>query len=143
LCVSNAATTTAISTPSLHDALPICIETVTGGASAIYGADAVTGAVNVVMKKRMDGTALSASTGLSEQGDARQSQASVATGFDFLDDRAHLVVGANWVFTDEIPMYDRYTKRWVYQANPENTGPDDGIPDNIIIDFHQFYRSPY
>src|SRR5690606_23138264 len=40
-------------------------------------------------------------------------------------------------------MYDRYTKRYAYQANPDNTGPDDGIPDNIIIDFHQFYRSSY
>ena len=141
--VSGGARTAAVDLNTIPSAMIERIETVTGGASAIYGADAVTGAVNVVMKKRMDGTSLSVSTGLSEQGDARQSQASVATGFNFLDDRMHLVLGANWVFTDDIPMYDRYTKRYAYQANPDNTGPDDGIPDNIIIDFHQFYRSSY
>src|SRR5690606_2242045 len=119
------------------------IETVTGGASAIYGADAVTGAVNIVMKKRMDGTSASFSTGLAEEGDARQTQASLATGFDFLDDRAHLVVGANYVLTAKIPLLDRFTDRQVYQVNPDNTGPDDGIPDNIIINFRQFYRSHY
>src|SRR5690606_15857957 len=84
--VSGGARTAAVDLNTIPSAMIERIETVTGGASAIYGADAVTGAVNVVMKKRMDGTSLSVSTGLSEQGDARQSQASVATGFNFLDD---------------------------------------------------------
>jgi iron complex outermembrane receptor protein len=141
--VSGGARTAAVDLNTIPSAMVERIETVTGGASAIYGADAVTGAVNVVMKKRMDGTSASITTGMSEEGDARQTQASVATGFDFFDDRAHLVFGANYVFTDEIPLLDRYDKRYVYQVNPENTGPNDGIADNIIIDFHQFYRSPY
>lgn len=141
--VSGGARTAAVDLNTIPSAMVERIETVTGGASAIYGADAVTGAVNIVMKKRMDGTSASFSTGLAEEGDARQTQASLATGFDFLDDRAHLVVGANYVFTDEIPLLDRFTDRQVYQVNPDNTGPDDGIPDNIIINFRQFYRSHY
>lgn len=141
--VSGGARTAAVDLNTIPSALIERIETVTGGASAIYGADAVTGAVNVVMKKRMDGTTASITTGQAEQGDARQTQVSVASGFDFLDSRAHLVFGANYVFTDEIPLLDRYKDRYVYQANPDNTGPDDGIPDNVIINFRQFYRSPY
>ena len=141
--VSGGARTAAVDLNTIPSALIERIETVTGGASAIYGADAVTGAVNIVMKKRMEGTSVSFTTGLSEQGDAGQSQASVATGFNFLDDRAHLVFGANYVYTDEIPLLDRFTNRLVYQANPDNTGPNDGIPDNIIINYRQFYRSPY
>lgn len=141
--VSGGARTAAVDLNTIPSALVERIETVTGGASAIYGADAVTGAVNVVMKKRMDGVSASLTTGIAEEGDARQTQASVAAGWDFMDDRAHLVFGANYVFTDEIPLLDRYRQRYVYQVNPENTGPQDGIPDNIIIDFHQFYRSPY
>lgn len=141
--VSGGARTAAVDLNTIPSALIERIETVTGGASAIYGADAVTGAVNIVMKKRMDGTSVSVTTGLSEEGDAGQSQASVATGFNFLDDRAHLVVGANYVITDEIPLLDRFTNREVYHANPDNTGPNDGIPDNIIINYRQFYRSSY
>lgn len=141
--VSGGARTAAVDLNTIPSALIERIETVTGGASAIYGADAVTGAVNIVMKKRMDGTSVSFTTGLSEEGDAGQTQASVATGFNFLDDRAHLVVGANYVITDEIPLLDRFTNREVYHANPDNTGPNDGIPDNIIINYRQFYRSSY
>lgn len=141
--VSGGARTAAVDLNTIPSALVDRIETVTGGASAIYGADAVTGAVNVVMKKRMDGTTASFTTGLAEQGDARQTHVSVASGFNFLDDRAHLVYGVNYVFTDEIPLLDRFTDRQVYQTNPANTGPNDGIPDNIIINFRQFYRSPY
>ncbi|MGY1408883.1 TonB-dependent receptor domain-containing protein [Luteimonas sp. A611] len=141
--VSGGARTAAVDLNTIPSALIERIETVTGGASAIYGADAVTGAVNIVMKKRMDGTSLSLTTGLSEQGDARQTHISAASGLNFLDDRAHLVFGANYVYTDDIPLLDRSSDRMVYAANPDNTGPDDGIPDNIIIDFHQFYRSPY
>lgn len=141
--VSGGARTAAVDLNTIPSALVDRIETVTGGASAIYGADAVTGAVNVVMKKRMDGTTASFTTGMAEQGDARQTHASVASGFDFMDDRAHLVFGANYIFTDDIPLLDRFTNRQVYQANPANTGPADGIPDNIIINYRQFYRSPY
>lgn len=141
--VSGGARTAAVDLNTIPSALVDRIETVTGGAAAIYGADAVTGAVNVVMKKRMEGASVSFSTGLSEEGDARQTQASMATGFDFLDGNAHFVIGASYVFTDEIPILDRFTNRWTYQANPANTGPDDGIPDNYIADFRQFYRSHY
>ena len=129
--VSGGARTAAVDLNTIPSALIERIETVTGGASAIYGADAVTGAVNIVMKKRMEGTSVSFTTGLSEQGDAGQSQASVATGFNFLDDRAHLVFGANYVYTDEIPLLDRFTNRLVYQANPDNTGPNDGVSSPV------------
>src|SRR5690606_12242052 len=67
--VSGGARTAAVDLNTIPSTLVERIETVTGGASAIYGADAVTGAVNVVMKKRMDGTSASFSTGIAEEGD--------------------------------------------------------------------------
>lgn len=138
--VSGGARTAAVDLNTIPSALIDRVETVTGGAAAIYGADAVTGAVNVVMKKRMDGTSASATTGLSEYSDARQTNLSLATGFDF-SDNAHLVVGANYTHTDPVMVIDRYTERRAYHANPDNTDANDGIPDNIIINFNQFYRS--
>ena len=141
--VSGGARTAATDLNTIPSALIDRVETVTGGAAAIYGADAVTGAVNVVMKKRVDGPSVRFTTGMSEEGDGRQTTVSAGTGFDFADGRGHVVVGGNYLFTDSIATKDRYDFRNTYAANPENTGPDDGIADNIIIDFHQFYRSPY
>lgn len=141
--VSGGARTSAVDLNTIPSALIDRVETVTGGAAAIYGADAVTGAVNVVMKKRMDGVALTATKGVSAESDADQSNISFATGFDFADDRAHVVIGANYTDTEPVMIIDRYTNRYAYNINPANTGPADGIPDNIIIDYHQFYRSHY
>lgn len=138
--VSGGARTAAVDLNTIPSALIDRVETVTGGAAAIYGADAVTGAVNVVMKKRMEGTSLSATSGISEESDANQTNFSLATGFD-IGESSHLVVGANYTYTDPVLVIDRYTDRRAYNANPQNTNSSDGIPDNIIIDYNQFYRS--
>ena len=49
------------------------VEVLSGGASAIYGADAVTGVVNFIMKDNFEGFNVDASYGLSSEGDAGQS----------------------------------------------------------------------
>ncbi|WP_107394105.1 TonB-dependent receptor domain-containing protein [Sphingomonas fennica] len=141
--VSGGARTSAVDLNTIPTALIDRIETVTGGAAAIYGADAVTGAVNIIMKKKMSGLNLTATSGISGEGDARQSDFSVATGFDFGGGRGHFVIGGNYSDTAPLATLDRTTKRYVYQVNPRNTGPNDGIPDNYLIDYHQFYRSHF
>lgn len=141
--VSGGARTMAVDLNTIPSALIERFEVVTGGAAAIYGADAVTGAVNVIMKKEMAGVSASATAGVSEEGDAEQYQFSAATGFKFADDRARVVIGGNYIYTSPVLATDRYPKNWAYQANPDNTGPNDGIPDNIIVDTKQFYRSNY
>lgn len=141
--VSGGARTMAVDLNTIPSALIERFEVVTGGAAAIYGADAVTGAVNIIMKKEMTGVSVSATAGVSEEGDAPQYQLSAATGFNFADDRARVVIGGNYIYTTPVLATDRYPKNWAYQANPANTGPEDGIPDNIILDTKQFYRSNY
>ncbi len=141
--VSGGARTMAVDLNTIPSALIERFEVVTGGAAAIYGADAVTGAVNVIMKKQMDGVSASATAGVSEDGDAEQYQFSAATGFKFAGDRARVVIGGNYIYTSPVLATDRYPKNWAYQVNPDNTGPNDGIPDNIIVDTKQFYRSNY
>ncbi|MFX9818494.1 TonB-dependent receptor plug domain-containing protein, partial [Acinetobacter baumannii] len=46
------------------------VDILTGGASAIYGADAVSGVVNFVMKKRFSGLTVRGQSGISRYGDA-------------------------------------------------------------------------
>lgn len=139
--VSGGARTAAVDLNTIPSALIDRVETVTGGAAAIYGADAVTGAVNVVMKKQLDKPTASFTTGISDQGDAAQTPISCAIGLSFADDRAHLVVGANQTLTYPVLHVDRLNEYYSYQVNPANTGPNDGIPDNYLIRDRQFYRS--
>lgn len=100
------------------------VEIITGGAAAVYGADAVTGAVNIITKKNIDETTLSITGGLSERGDAGQGQASISTGFKFAEERGRVTRGATYSRTNSLYMYDRYN--WQNQPillpNLANTG---------------------
>jgi iron complex outermembrane recepter protein len=57
------------------------IEVTTDGASAIYGADAVAGVINVILRKNYVGTEVSGSIKMTEHGGARERQGTVTTGF--------------------------------------------------------------
>ncbi len=152
--VSGGARTSAVDLNTIPSSLIDRYEVVTGGASAIYGADAVTGAVNIIMKNEVHGVHLSTTNGLSEQGDAAQHYVSLATGTSFAGGRGHLVFGADYTSTDPITDAERGldNNRYVYEPNnannlvagiPKNTGPNDGIPDNVLVSYKQFYRSDY
>ncbi|MBH1368326.1 TonB-dependent receptor [Stenotrophomonas maltophilia] len=56
------------------------IELVRGGASAIYGADAMSGVVNIILRDQADGPEAMLQTGLSGRGDAGQYRVQAATG---------------------------------------------------------------
>jgi outer membrane receptor protein involved in Fe transport len=120
------------------------IEVVTGGAAAIYGADAVTGAVNIITKRNIDKTTLMATGGISQQGDGSEFQVSLATGGKFADDRGSFTFGATYSKTTPLMMQDRYS--WddqpLYLPNPANTGIGDGIPDRVTLyHYRQIYYS--
>ncbi|MCD9030992.1 TonB-dependent receptor [Luteimonas sp. Y-2-2-4F] len=61
------------------------VEIQRGGASAIYGSDAVAGVVNIILKRDYLGTEGSALYGLSERGDAGVGRLSASGGFEFGD----------------------------------------------------------
>lgn len=120
------------------------IEIVTGGAAAIYGADAVSGAANIITRKNITGFHITGTTGISEHGDARESLISFTTGAKFLEDRLHVSLGGTWTQSDPLIFTQRYTDRLYYEPNPENTGPNDGIPDHYLLpDITQLNTSYY
>jgi iron complex outermembrane receptor protein len=59
------------------------IEIITGGASAIYGSDAVAGVINIITKRNFEGVQLGVSYGASEQGDNENPSASIMLGGKF------------------------------------------------------------
>jgi outer membrane receptor protein involved in Fe transport len=63
------------------------IDIVTGGASAIYGADAVTGVVNFITKRDFEGLTVRGQAGISGEGDAANQFVSITAGKNFADGR--------------------------------------------------------
>lgn len=67
------------------------VDVVTGGASAVYGSDAVTGVVNFVVDKKLVGIRVDAQEGISSRGDDNQWKVGIAAGtYLFGGDRAHV-----------------------------------------------------
>ena len=79
----------AVDVNSIPTALVDHVEVVTGGASAIYGSDAVSGVVNIIMKKRFEGVLMNAQIGSYKDFGAKYS-ADVTVGKTFLDDRLNI-----------------------------------------------------
>ena len=75
----------------MPEALIQRVDVVTGGASAAYGSDAVSGVVNFVLDTKFEGVKDSAQAGISQYGDNFNYRISVAGGMSFLGDRLHLV----------------------------------------------------
>ena len=75
------------------DALPQMlmsrVDVVTGGASAVYGSDAVAGVVNFVLDKKFDGFKYDINAGISKYGDAAEEKIGIAWGTDLFGGRGH------------------------------------------------------
>jgi iron complex outermembrane recepter protein len=80
----------------IPDALVKRIEVTTGGASAVYGSDAIAGAVNFIMRdaKDIDGLEVRYDYGQTFENDAQTHKLDVLFGSTFADDRGNLVVHA-------------------------------------------------
>lgn len=144
--VSGSARSSAVDLNLIPSGMIDRIEVITGGAAAIYGADAVTGAVNIITKHDVEGFEVTATQGISQRGDASNFSASFLAGGKFSDGRGSVSVGGTYVTSDGLTTYDRDfgRTRLNYVANPANTGLDDGIPDRIIsYDFGEFYYQFY
>lgn len=83
------------------------VEVVTGGASAVYGSDAVAGVVNFILKDDFEGVEASASYELTEEGDAGIQSLSLTVGGNFADDRGNAVLNLAYTNREELFQGDR------------------------------------
>jgi iron complex outermembrane receptor protein len=99
-------------------------DVVTGGASAAWGSGAVAGVVNVGLDRRFTGGKLGAEYGISSFDDAEQVRFEGAWGRGFLDDRAHLVIGGEYLDNEGvIPRASRPNSgRWSQVSTNDGTG---------------------
>ena len=89
--------TTAVDVGSIPRALVDRVEVTTGGASAIYGADAVTGVVNFVLKDDFEGIEANLQGGISTEWDAENVAFDVTLGKNFDNDRGNATLSVSIV----------------------------------------------
>ena len=110
------------------------IETVTGGASAAYGTDAVAGVVNVILDTDLEGFKGQVDGGATAEGDGSTAHGAVAFGHGFGAGRGHFLIGGEYQRDGGIG--DCATVRdWCgeNQARFTNATPGAGGQPNFII----------
>jgi iron complex outermembrane receptor protein len=92
-----------VDTNTLPQALMERVDVVTGGASAVYGSDAITGVVNFVLDHKFDGMKLTGQGGVSDHGDDMSYKFGAVFGFDMLGSRGHFEASVEHYHSDGIP----------------------------------------
>ncbi|GAB1072365.1 MULTISPECIES: TonB-dependent receptor domain-containing protein [Shewanella] len=111
------------------------VEIITGGASAIYGSDAVSGVINVILKDNYEGFEFDASAGNSTEGVGTEYHTfSILGGADIADGKGNVTFYAGYDRTKEVMSEAiRQFDSWGTIVNPDNTGEEDGIPDRLRV----------
>jgi iron complex outermembrane receptor protein len=78
------------------------VELITGGASAVYGADAVSGVVNFLLRDEFDGFQVSGQYGLSGENDGNEYNINLLAGGDIQGGRGHVTFAASYTNREEI-----------------------------------------
>jgi outer membrane receptor protein involved in Fe transport len=102
------------------------VDVLTGAASAVYGADGVSGVVNFVMKRDLEGVRARFQSGISDHGDAANRFASVIAGHNFADGRANLTLAYEYNADQPLANDDRSylsSKDRVYFVNLDGYDP--------------------
>ncbi|WP_313012584.1 TonB-dependent receptor domain-containing protein [Brevundimonas sp.] len=113
------------------------VEIITGGASSVYGADAVSGVVNFILKKDFEGLEIDANYGqINSNGEASR-RISGLIGKNFFDDRLNVYAHAEYEKIDNVDSMDinwirRAPIRLAIDADP-TTAPYDGRLDATVF----------
>ncbi len=91
------------------------VEIVTGGASATYGADAIAGVVNFILKRDFEGIELDVQTGTTDEGDGEETRVATLFGANFEGGRGNVMLGLEFADRKVATRAGRefYEKGWV------------------------------
>lgn len=96
-----------VDTNSIPISLLERVDIVTGGASAVYGADAVTGVVNFVLRKNFQGVEASTQYGVSEEGDAKRYRTDLTLGAGFAEGKGNVALSVGQAKTNPLTQGER------------------------------------
>jgi len=85
------------------------VEVVSVGGAPVYGADAIAGTVNIILKKNYQGAQVEADYGISERGDGQSYIGRGLIGTNFADDRGNVTVSVEYTQQDGLTLANRPT----------------------------------
>jgi len=99
------------------------VETITGGASAVYGADAIAGVVNFVLKDNYEGASFDVQTGATQAGGGEETRFSGLLGMNGKGGNANMLLGVEWYTRGVSFQKDRdfFKNGWNDPKNPAST----------------------
>jgi len=121
------------------------VEILTGGASAIYGADAVTGVVNFIMKDQYEGFGVDVNYGISGRGDGQQTAITATWGTNFASDRGNIAISVDYRVDQGLEVRERPGEFYATagsRSNPELRFQIGDIDATSTPNFAQFYDFP-
>lgn len=149
--VSSSAGTASVDTNTIPTAWIESVEIITGGASAIYGADAVTGVVNFKLKKDIQGLELSATAGKANDNPLANQKYTFSYGQDIANGDGNIAFAADFAKQNDINATERSQTRNSFMALTNPASKDkkdangntihDGIADKIIFANAGYYDS--
>lgn len=126
----------AVDVGTIPRALVERVEVTTGGASAVYGADAVTGVVNFILKDDFEGVQLNATGAVPFDSGGQTFAFDGAFGKNFDDDKGNIVLTVSLEQEQELLHGDREWSRnnglGAVVPNP-NAGDDPNAPQRILV----------
>ncbi|NMP33403.1 TonB-dependent receptor [Thalassotalea sp. M1531] len=96
-----------VDTASVPVSLIESVDVVTGGASAVYGSDAIAGAVNFVMKNNFEGVEFSFNHSETEESDGETDNISLTLGSSLDEGRGNVALAMNWTDRKPVMLGDR------------------------------------
>jgi outer membrane receptor protein involved in Fe transport len=133
--VSGLAGSAAVDIDAIPTDLVEAVDVLTGGASAIYGADGVSGVVNFRQKKDFEGLTFRGQTGMSNEGDGDNLFAAVTGGLNFSEGRGNVAFAYEYSSDDRVNDQDRDYLRppaaaYLFQ-NQDDLGDSPDLPDLV------------
>ena len=108
------------------------VDALTGAAVTTYGADAVTGVVNFVTKRRFSGVELLASQQITERGDGSTFRIDGSIGGNFADDRGNAVLSLGYQHANPIYQGDReFSRAQIDSYSGTELGSGTSIPSRF------------
>jgi outer membrane receptor protein involved in Fe transport len=129
----------AVDVNSIPSGLVQRVEVVTGGASAVYGSDALAGVVNFILDKEFTGVKGNVDYGITEAGDGENYKLSLSAGTGFADGRGHLLFSGEYADDKGIIGNDRSWADDSFQMmnNPAWVGANGDKTQPELITVHQ------
>jgi len=124
------------------------VEIITGGASSVYGADAVSGVLNFILKKDFEGLEIDANYGqINDNGEATRRISGLA-GKNFMDDRLNVYAHAEYEKIDNVDSMDidwirRGPARLAIDADPTNNLYDGQLDAQVFYGLNRLDILPW